>query len=57
MADVKITESELAKNLMGVLARIEQGNETFVVERNGIDVAVLRPVDKKDVLSARQGNR
>ncbi len=49
MADTRITEDQLAKNLMSVLTRIEEGNETFIVERNGVEVAVLRPVNGDDL--------
>lgn len=53
MADTKITEAQLARNLMSVLTRIEKGGETFLVERDGVEMAVLRPVDRKDLRSAQ----
>lgn len=45
MADTKITEAELTRNSMRELSRIKERGETFVVDRNGLQVAMPRPMD------------
>jgi antitoxin (DNA-binding transcriptional repressor) of toxin-antitoxin stability system len=39
----KITATELAKNLSDVLSRAQYRGESFVIERNGEQVATLGP--------------
>ena len=41
MATVRITEAELARDVRGVLEKIERGNEV-IIERDAQPVAVLR---------------
>ena len=43
---IRITATELARNLSDILNRIKYRGETFVVERNGEVVAVLEPPAK-----------
>ena len=49
----RITATELARNLSDILNRIRYQGETFVVERNGVDVAVLEPpmMDRLPILA------
>ena len=49
-----ITATELARNLSDVLNRIRYQGETFVVERNGVEVAVLRPPEPPKTMTMQE---
>lgn len=52
MAQVHMTEAELASDLHGVLAKVRQGVEVVVVEHDHRPVAVIRaPLPKGRLLS------
>ncbi len=43
----KITATELAKSLSGILSRVYYRGESFIIERNGEAVATLEPPERR----------
>jgi len=41
--ETRITATELARNLSDILNRVRYKGESFVIERNGEDIASIRP--------------
>jgi antitoxin (DNA-binding transcriptional repressor) of toxin-antitoxin stability system len=58
MRNVRISSTELARSIGDILGRVRFKGESFVIERNGKDVALLTPLPEaahrslRDVLSA-----
>jgi prevent-host-death family protein len=50
----RITATELARNLSDILNRVRYKGETFVVVRNGAEVAVLRAPDPPKKMTMRE---
>lgn len=48
-----ITQRELRNNSASVMDAVEAG-ESYVITRNGVDVAELRPLNRRRRLSARE---
>jgi len=48
-----ISQRELRNNSAAVMDAVEAG-QTYLITRNGVDVAELRPVSKRRRLSARE---
>ena len=43
MTETRISSTELARSIGEILGRLRYGGESFIVEKNGEPVAVLRP--------------
>lgn len=55
--ETRITATELAKGLSDILNRVRYRGDSFVVERNGEDVAVLRPSGPSLGITMREAAR
>ncbi len=54
MSDIRVTATDLARNLGEVLGRIRYRGDSFLVERNGEPVARVVPLVERPTASLRQ---
>ena len=52
--DIDVSSTELARNLGGVLARVRDGGQTFLVRKNGKVIARLEPAFPPESATLRE---